>query len=440
MSLAQPPMQPMPAGEPTAARGPALEWSDAALAELHQMVKDRQTLLHFDAPGLEGAFVRERRQQFIGLSGLAGGLFLMLLLLQACLAVIFEPDLVGNSSAAFWGLWGLSMLAIPITLWVVPRVSPRYFEAVVSAGSVVLLGCAAGLLTQTTAQAYLLPALGHLFITMLAVILTSRLRMAACLRTVVVSIGLLLFMGHWLREAPTPLSNLALLRTLLPFMGVLLFVGLLRESADRLAFAQGVLLEQQSRRIADLQVLLVQRSREDQVTGLPSRQVFRDVLNREWERNIREKKQMSLLLLDIDYFRLYNRHYGVEAGDRTLRLLAEQLQFLLLRPADQLFRMESDRMAILLPGTPLVGAQKVAQRVMQLLERMQIPHRWSQVATHLTLSIGHAHTRPTDGGASVLLDRAEHALLHAKREGRHRVVCSETGTTAPHLVQDTSQI
>lgn len=399
--------------------------SAPARAELEHMVQERQLSLRFDSAQVEAAFVHERRKQFMDLRWLGGGLFLVLYVLQACLAVIFDQAiLLQGHGWPLWGLWLPGGLAVLLTLLLVSWVPERHFEKWVASWGALLLVCMGALIGLGTGSAYLLPALTNFDIMLMVLALGSRLRLVAYLKMVVTSMLVIAWLlyaldVHWLGQwIPAWRSSIL-------FLCVLVFIAMLMESAERLMFAQRLLLEHQVQRTQELEQLLAQRSREDPVSGLPNRRVFEAVLKREWERNSRERQNLSLLLLDIDYFQLYNRHYGAEAGDRVIRLLAQQVQFLLLRPADQVFRLDGDRLAVVLPGTSRRGGTRVAERLMQLMERLSVPHRWSQVAGHVTLCIGQAYRTDQDDSAMALLERTEQALARAKREGRHRVVCDE---------------
>lgn len=404
----------------------------AELEGLERMVRDRQISMRFDAPVVEAAFVRERYQQFLELRWLGGSLFLVMLVLQACLSVIFDRAVMMQGGGwPIWGLWLPAAMLVVLVLVVAPWLPLRYFERWVGVGGALLLVCMGGLIGLGQRSTYLLPALTNFDIMLMVLALCTRLRLVAYLKMVLGAVMLLLLAGS-LGQWPGWEQWIAVLRSSVLFLGMLVFITMLIESSERLMFAQRRLLEHQVQRTAELEQLLLQRSREDGVTGLLNRRVFEGVLQREWERNTREMQPLSLLLLDIDYFHLYNRHYGAEAGDRLLRLLAEQVQYLLLRPADQVFRLDGDRLAVILPGTSVRGGQRVAERLMQLMARLNVPHRWSQVAGHVTVCIGQSCRMDQDLTATAVLERAQQALARAKREGRYRVICDDAPEPQPH--------
>jgi diguanylate cyclase (GGDEF)-like protein len=126
----------------------------------------------------------------------------------------------------------------------------------------------------------------------------------------------------------------------------------------------------------------------DGLTGLENRRVFDEMLSREWRRARRNGHPLSLLMLDVDYFKRYNDHYGHALGDECLIKVAGVLTANLLRAADLAARYGGEEFVIVLPSTDRGGAQQVGMRVLRDIENLDLPHSTSELGGRLTLSVG----------------------------------------------------
>ena len=161
----------------------------------------------------------------------------------------------------------------------------------------------------------------------------------------------------------------------------------------------------------------------DGLTKIANRRKFDGYINGEWQRLAREKAPLSLILCDIDYFKLYNDTYGHQAGDRCLKLVAQAINHVIKRPADLVARYGGEEFAIILPNTNIIGAEYIAQQVRLKIESLQIPHINSPVDLYITLSLGVACYIPERNSASnALIAAADSSLYEAKALGRNRVV------------------
>ena len=159
----------------------------------------------------------------------------------------------------------------------------------------------------------------------------------------------------------------------------------------------------------------------DGLTGIPNRRQFDEMLGIEWNRMARERLPLSLVILDVDHFKLYNDRYGHLAGDSCLRRVATALAGLLRRPADMVARYGGEEFAAILPGTGLEGAKVVAESMRQAVASLGIDHQDSPVHSVVTVSLGLSAVVPLPGCApSDLLQAADHGLYQAKQEGRDR--------------------
>jgi len=158
----------------------------------------------------------------------------------------------------------------------------------------------------------------------------------------------------------------------------------------------------------------------DGLTGLFNRRYFDHNFVKEWKNAVREKTPLSLLIIDIDYFKNYNDHYGHLEGDDCLRKVAQALYEALLRPTDIIARYGGEEFTAILPNTDSDGAAKVAGRMMEHVARLAIVHQESTVADRVTVSIGASSLFPAgEWAGTLLLDRADKALYEAKESGRN---------------------
>ncbi|MDT8447050.1 MAG: diguanylate cyclase [bacterium] len=176
---------------------------------------------------------------------------------------------------------------------------------------------------------------------------------------------------------------------------------------------------------AELQRLnekLMEYSKTDALTSLANRRSFDEYLNQERNRAIREKWELSLVILDIDYFKKYNDGYGHLKGDECLRKVAEVFRSVVKRAIDMVARYGGEEFAVILPSTNLEGAYTVAEQLRKSILEAEIPHEFSQVGPYLTISIGVATMAAGENmEIEKLIVLADEALYQSKLDGRNRV-------------------
>jgi len=175
-------------------------------------------------------------------------------------------------------------------------------------------------------------------------------------------------------------------------------------------------LAQANRRLEDL-------AATDALTLLPNRRGFDVRLAQEWRRSRREQTPLSLLLLDVDCFKLFNDHYGHQGGDDCLRRVGQGiLDAARQRPGDIAARYGGEEFVVILPDTDELGAVHVAERIRAAVEALAIPHA-AHPCGRVTASGGAATARPEAAGTDLsgLIRLADEALYRAKCEGRNRV-------------------
>jgi diguanylate cyclase (GGDEF)-like protein/PAS domain S-box-containing protein len=162
---------------------------------------------------------------------------------------------------------------------------------------------------------------------------------------------------------------------------------------------------------------------EDGLTKLSNRRHFDEYLEREWLRQTRNKKPISLILFDVDFFKNYNDLYGHQAGDLCLMTVAESILKKVGRSGDLSARYGGEEFVIVMPDTDGTGAWHVAENIRQELVSRQITHGRSTAAPFVTISCGVATIMPSvDIEPRVLIEMADQALYRAKQAGRNRVV------------------
>ncbi|SDT62149.1 diguanylate cyclase (GGDEF) domain-containing protein [Pseudomonas prosekii] len=163
----------------------------------------------------------------------------------------------------------------------------------------------------------------------------------------------------------------------------------------------------------------------DGLTGVANRRKFNEDILADWRLCFREQKPLSLILVDVDYFKRYNDRYGHQAGDDCLKSVAQTLSATVRRPYDLVARYGGEEFACVLPNTVLSGAVEIAERMQERVRTLGIEHSASDVDHVLTISLGVATLTPTDElGFEALIEAADKQLYEAKNAGRARVCSS----------------
>jgi diguanylate cyclase (GGDEF)-like protein len=174
--------------------------------------------------------------------------------------------------------------------------------------------------------------------------------------------------------------------------------------------------------------LLDQLAHLDGLTEIPNRRRFEEVFQKEWTRSARNGTPFSLAMIDVDFFKQYNDHYGHAMGDLTLQKIAKALDSGMKRPADLIARYGGEEFVMVLPETDAAAARVVAERALQKVVDLNIPHHYSQAADHVSVSLGLVtiymdNTTPSQ----TFLNTADQNLYLAKQNGRNRIVASVIG-------------
>lgn len=164
----------------------------------------------------------------------------------------------------------------------------------------------------------------------------------------------------------------------------------------------------------------------DALTDLSNRRHFDEVLQNEFNRLSRLHHPLSLIMLDVDFFKKFNDGYGHLVGDNCLKQVAYTIRGSLQRPADFAARYGGEEFACILPNTDSAGAIAIAEKIRTNIEQLDIPHRNSAVSDHVTISLGvftaysYANTSPSE-----IIAKTDQQLYRAKEAGRNRFCFGE---------------
>jgi len=175
-----------------------------------------------------------------------------------------------------------------------------------------------------------------------------------------------------------------------------------------------------AKQIEEQKNTLHQLSMTDGLTGIANRRSLDERLLQELNRAKRNQLTLSILLIDIDYFKLYNDHYGHIAGDDCLKQVTKILNSCKQRSNDFVARYGGEEFVFILPNTDVDGAKKFAENVKHKINKGNISHVYSKLVPHITLSFGIANYRCNDDvDVDAILKRADEALYQAKNNGRN---------------------
>jgi diguanylate cyclase (GGDEF)-like protein/PAS domain S-box-containing protein len=176
-------------------------------------------------------------------------------------------------------------------------------------------------------------------------------------------------------------------------------------------------------KLISLQKELEELSFKDGLTGVANRRMFDSIMEVEWANARRNNQPLSLIMLDIDYFKQYNDHYGHIQGDESLKRVGQVLSSAATRARDFLARFGGEEFVLVLPETDADAAQKVAERCRKLIFKEQIPHAKSEASQVLTVSLGVSTIVPTHKDNSMeFIEAVDRLLYQAKQKGRNCIV------------------
>ena len=177
-----------------------------------------------------------------------------------------------------------------------------------------------------------------------------------------------------------------------------------------------------------LQKQLEEYSYKDCLTGISNRRMFDSILEIEWGNAQRTRRPLSLILLDIDFFKQFNDHYGHIRGDDCLKRIGRALEGAAARPRDCVARFGGEEFVLVLPETDAESAKKIAERCRKLVRKEQIAHEQSNVAQLVTVSLGVGTIIPeADDTSLAFIEAVDRLLYQAKQQGRDRLLHGHCG-------------
>lgn len=162
-------------------------------------------------------------------------------------------------------------------------------------------------------------------------------------------------------------------------------------------------------------------SQQDALTGLANRRYLDETLNNEWRRALRHETPLTIMMVDIDFFKPYNDSLGHLKGDQCLKDIATAISSIAARSGDLVARYGGEEFLLLFPMTNAQQAKIQAERLMNAIKKIAIVHPCSSVSPYVTISVGVATTIPRlNDSISAFVSRADHALYQAKTNGRNQ--------------------
>src|SRR6056297_3440198 len=160
----------------------------------------------------------------------------------------------------------------------------------------------------------------------------------------------------------------------------------------------------------------------DGLTGINNRRSFDTIYQKEWQKALRYHEPLSLIMIDVDFFKNYNDYYGHGAGDAVLKEIAKVINSQLNRPEDAVSRYGGEEFVVILPRTEKAAATKKAEEIRKAVESLAITHEKSDCADVVTISLGGVTHEQEDDNPEAFLKQSDEMLYKAKSEGRNRVV------------------
>jgi diguanylate cyclase (GGDEF)-like protein len=198
-----------------------------------------------------------------------------------------------------------------------------------------------------------------------------------------------------------------------------------KESRRNVIFT--LLLSIESIKLEKSNKILTRLSISDFLTGIANRRLLDETLEKEWRSGLRKKTPISIIFIDIDFFKPYNDNYGHQAGDECLKLISNVLRTYSRRPRDLCARYGGEEFVILLPEFKLSEAVELAEKIRQDIHKLNIKHEFNKAAAYVTVSMGVAETIPSPNFKYMhLFELGDNALYTAKTAGRDRICFPRT--------------
>ncbi|MCH7310553.1 diguanylate cyclase [Acinetobacter sp. ANC 4805] len=389
------------------------------LADAHLLLTKSPCMI-FLPKELRAHFLKERQKQFITIAKLGWPLLVCMLVGEITIAhVFYRGSLLGQDHV----IWDNHFFTCAVVLFVgvvfahIPKMASSFQIWLGLLIVIVLLDklyIALALKNIQLVQYHMGATIMIVVIDMLALRLTTSVATFSCLTA-----------GFFAWFAAHKNLNSYDLYILLYFFTTVAICGaiaLLVERQDKLLFLHKIVLLHQVEAQEDINNELSLLSQIDGLSGLANRRYFDEILELEWNRGLRDKMMLSIIFIDIDYFKIYNDTYGHIAGDECIKKVSSALGSIVIRSADLIARYGGEEFIVLLPNTELEGAIHIAEQMLSVVDRAKIPHKGSLILENISVSIGVASCIPLKSiQATDLINAADMALYQAKSNGRHQV-------------------
>ena len=175
-------------------------------------------------------------------------------------------------------------------------------------------------------------------------------------------------------------------------------------------------------KLEELNMQLLKWANLDGLTGLANRRHFNERFADEWLRAMRNRRPLTLIMFDVDWFKQYNDKFGHLEGDECLKRIAGSTQKVVCRPSDTVARYGGEEFIVLLPETDSSGATLVAEKIRIEIENLQMPNPDSTVIPFITISLGVTTVIPeVKADPNIYIKLVDEALYRAKNAGRNRI-------------------
>lgn len=203
------------------------------------------------------------------------------------------------------------------------------------------------------------------------------------------------------------------------FLGMSIAYAIDRQHREN--YLQNCMIELNKNELTEQAIKLERLTQLDALTGLANRRHLAEGLDQQWRYALRHQTPLSIMMVDIDYFKNYNDHFGHLGGDRCLQIIADHLKLITSRSFEMAARYGGEEFLLLFPNIDERKIEEIAQRLILQINEMQLPHPCSQVADHVTVSIGCATVIPNEQESiNQFIRHADDALYRAKLLGRNR--------------------
>ncbi|MFZ5756567.1 MAG: diguanylate cyclase domain-containing protein [Pseudomonadota bacterium] len=398
-------------------RAEAVQAHDREIDRLEGLVSSGHRLLRFPRD-LEREFENEYAQRYLAYRRRVVLLAVFVVLGAGLLDLVFVHGAINQALLFRYGVIAPAALAILVfsrTRWFASRQQP-----VLALFTMLLAGLLFGLMRLGDEQVVLIYSPGFLLIAVFAGMLLHLRFWLALLLIAAVGVAYVAFVGHWRPQS----TEIVAAYTIFYLTGALmaLFAGYGIEHTARRQFLHGRLLALKQNELELANHQLQELVDQDGLTGIANRRHFDHQFDAEWSRARRGGYPLSLLLIDLDFFKNYNDTYGHQAGDDCLIVVGSVLRAHTQRSGDVAARYGGEEFAMILPATTREDAEEIGWRVVRDIAAYRIPHQASDIADVVTASVGVACVVPSPMVTPRdLLAAADNALYRAKRNGRNRV-------------------